>query len=133
MTEQELSQYYYLDLEVKNLEEKIAKLGYGVSSMKYSNEPKSNKIPSSIQEKRTELLNVWELKKQERAKAYCKINNYIMEISDAEIRLIAIYRFMDLLSWDQIAGKLGTTADRTTIAKKLRKFLKNSPNSHIGM
>ena len=80
MTEQELSQYYYLDLEVKNLEEKIAKLGYGVSSMKYSNEPKSNKIPSSIQEKRTELLNVWELKKQERkirAEYTSTINKYL--------------------------------------------------------
>ena len=129
MTEQELSQFYYLQQEVKNLEEKLAKLGYGVGSMKFSNEPKGSKVSDSIQEKITELKELWIRKRLDALETYIRINKYILDIDDAEIRLIATYRHLDLLTWDQITAKLGTTKDRSTIIKKYKKYLKNSPNS----
>ena len=38
MTEKELSQYYYLTVEIKDIEERIAKFGVGVGSKGFENE-----------------------------------------------------------------------------------------------
>lgn len=126
MSEQELSQFYYLRKEVKELEDKLAALGYGVGSIKLSDEPKGTTLSSSIQEKVVELKELWLNRRMDAIEAYLNIEKFINGIEETEIRLIATYRYLDLLTWDQIAGKMGDGSDRTTVAKKMRKFLKVS-------
>lgn len=130
MSEKELSQYYYLQKEVKDLENKLAALGYGVGSIKITDEPKGTAPSASIQEKIVELKELWITRRMDAIEAYLNINKYITGIKETEIRLIATYRYLDLLTWEQTAAKLGNGADRTTVAKKLRNYLKISHISH---
>lgn len=129
MSEKELSNYYYLKKEIKDLEERIETLGNGVGSIKISDMPKGSSKISSIQEKIVELKEKWINARVSALEEYLRIETYINSIEDIEIRLIARYRYLDLLSWEQIALKIGKGQDRTTVSKKMRSFLDNSPNS----
>ena len=53
---------------------------------------------------------------------YLEIERYIEEVDDAEIRNIMRYRYLDLLKWEDIADRM--FQDRTTIAKKVRRYIK---------
>lgn len=131
MSEKELSQYYFYKKEIKDIEYRIAELGYGVGSIKYTNEPKSTLRAASIQEKITELKDILIEKRISALEAYLNIESFIGNIDESEMRLIARYRFLDCLTWEQIAAKLGNGQDRTSVSKKFRKFIANSHISHI--
>ena len=130
MSEKEFSKYYYLKKEIKDLEERIETLGNGVGSIKISDMTKGSSKISSIEEKIVELKEKWINARLSALEEYVRIETYIHSIEDIEIRLIARYRYLDLLSWEQIALKIGKSQDRTTVSKKMRSFLDNSPNSH---
>ena len=130
MSEKELSQYYYLKKEIKDIESRIAELGYGVGSIKYTDEPKGKTKVISIQEKISELKDLLIERRISALEAYLNIESFVGSIDVSEIRTIARYRFLDCLTWEQIAAKLGNGQDRTSISKKMRKYLSNSHISH---
>ena len=110
MSEKELSKYYYLKKEIKDLEERIETLGNGVGSIKISDMPKGSSKISSIEEKIVELKEKWINARVSALEEYLRIETYINSIEDIEIRLIARYRYLDLLSWEQIAVKIGLSS-----------------------
>ncbi len=57
-----------------------------------------------------------------------KVEKFINDIEDSEIRQIFRFRHIDGLSWDQIAGKM--YMDRRTVSKKYYAFLKVAHNAH---
>ena len=70
-----------------------------------------------------------------------EILNYIDSVEQEDVKWIMEMRFIDGLGWHDIASewedKTGKYADRTTLAKKMRKYLEgqvengeNSPISH---
>lgn len=130
MSEKELSQYFHLKKEIEDLEERIIKLGNGVGSIEIKDMPSGSHKIISIQEKIVQLKEKWINARLSALEEFLKIENYIENINDDEIKQIMKYRFMDLMSWEQIALKIGKGQDRTTVAKKMRSFLNNSPNSH---
>ena len=130
MTEKELSQYYYLTVEIKDIEERIAKFGVGVGSKGFENEISGNGRGSSIQEKYTELNSLYIEKRLDALEQYIKIEKYISNVEDSEIRLIMRMRFLDLKDWEDIGDKIH--CDRTTVARKVRKYIKsNLPTNPI--
>lgn len=123
MNEKELSKFYWLNKEIKDLEERIATLDLGVSSIKYDGlSVSSSKKADSIQEKLVELKDIWMEKRVSALEEYIKIERFILSVPDEEIRLIMRYRYMDLMSWEEIGNKLGY--DRTAVSKKVRSYLK---------
>lgn len=127
MSEKELSQYYWLKMEIKSLEEKIDEFGYGVGAIKVKdNVGQSNPTLSSIQEKRALLLDQLIEARLSALENYLKIESYIESVKEAEIRQIMRFRFLDLKNWNEIAEELHY--DRTTVAKKVRAYI--SHNSH---
>lgn len=127
MSEKELSQYYWLKMEIKSLEEKIDEFGYGVGAIKVKdNVGQSNPALSSIQEKRALLLDQLIEARLSALENYLKIESYIESVKEAEIRQIMRFRFLDLKNWNEIAEELHY--DRTTVAKKVRAYI--SHNSH---
>lgn len=127
MTEKELSRYYYLKQEIDNLDERIKTFGVGVSSIK----PKeldimSSPLYESIQEKIVELKDLWMVKRLEALEEYVKIERYINNIEDSEIRQIMRYRYLDLMKWDDIDFKLHNGINYSK--KKYYKFLKTYPS-----
>ena len=124
MKEKELNKYYYLKKEVEDLEERIETYDVGVSSVRVK-ELNVDSSPqfSSIQEKVIELKDKWMQKRVEALEEYIKIESFIDRVDDAEIRVLLRYRYLDLLSWEQIGEKV--FMDRTSVSKKIRKFLNN--------
>ena len=124
MTEKELSQYYYLTLEIKDIEERIKKFGDGVGSKGFDNEISGTGKRESIQEKYMELKSLYIEKRIDALEEYIKIEKYISDVEDPEIRLIMRLRFMDLKDWDEIGAKLNY--DRTSVSKKVRRYIKSN-------
>lgn len=127
MDEKELSKYYHLKLEIQDLEDSIKEFGYGIKSPQFDKiQVGSSHINSSIQERLLELQSRLIDKRLTALEQYLKIETYIEEIEDVEIRNIARCRFLKLMNWEEIGNKL--YQDRTTVSKKLRKYI--SHNSH---
>lgn len=128
MSEKELSQYYWLKKEIESLEEKIEEFGDGVGAVKVKDNIFSNNTITSIQEKRMILINQLIDARLTALEKYIEIERYIETIEESEIRQIMRLRFLDLKDWSIIGEEL--FCDRTTVARKLRKFIKENKNAH---
>ncbi len=131
MTEKELSRYYWLKKEVKILENQLEEFGSGVSATSFEEKIGHSGVSISLQEKRALLIEKLINARLDALEEYIRIETYINKIEDSLIRAIMILRFQELKSWDEIGIELDK--DRTTVAKLLRRYLKNcqnSPNSH---
>ena len=120
MTEKELSRYFWLKKEVKNLENKLEEFGDGVSATSYE-EKIGGGVPVSIQEKRALLQEKLINARLDALEEYIKIESYIERVEDIEIKAIMRMRFQDLMNWDEIGEILHM--ERTTVSKKLRRYL----------
>jgi hypothetical protein len=102
MTEKELSKYYWLRKEIKDLEERLVEFGYGVSATKLDKEISGITSTESIQEKRVVIIEKWISARVSALEEYLKIESYIESVEDSEIRQIMRYRFLDLKKWNEI-------------------------------
>lgn len=125
MSEKELSRYYNLKREVQDLEDRIKEFGSGVKSVPIKEvQVSSSHSTKSIQETKVELVSRYTEKRIEALEQYLAIERYVEEIEDVEIRNLMRYRFLDLMKWEEIAEKV--FQDRTTISKKVRRYLKEN-------
>ncbi|MBQ2892252.1 MAG: DUF1492 domain-containing protein [Bacilli bacterium] len=130
MTKKELSKYYYLSREIKDLEERIQTLqnqSVGVSKltgMPFSNE-KSNPV-----EKRAELLitlkNKLEKRKTKSLEELIKIEKCISAIEDIETRMIMTKRYIELKSWEKISMEMYMS--ERTLFRKQKAYFKEANN-----
>lgn len=128
MNEEQLSKFYYLKKEIKDIEERIEMFGYGVGSSKLVSVKCSSTENKAIQEKYQELKDLYMETRISALEEYIKIEKYISSIDDPEIRSIMRGRFLDLKTWEQLGEEFNS--DRTTVSKKIRRFIKLSHNSH---
>ena len=118
MTRQEAYQIYYLSREVRNLQERLDRMrSTGMKSPKLDGMPRSpggitkptesKAVREADLEKRIERL-LKRIQKQRR-----KIFDYIDSVDDSLMRMIIIFRCVDLCTWEEVAGKIGgpVTAD----------------------
>ena len=126
MTKEELSRYYYLSLEIKQIEAKISEINDTyMSASKINVMPKSHKI-SNPQEERMLLVEKYQ-EKLERKKAKAiqemlKIETYLLDIEDIETRMIFNYRYIEQKNWEQIAMLMHMGI--TTVFRKHKQQLK---------
>ena len=123
MTEKELSKYFYLKKEVKRLENQLEEFGSGVSATSYEEKVGSSGLAISLQEKRALLIEKLVNARLDALEEYIRIESYIDKVDNPSVKLIMRLRFQDLKSWDEIGIELDK--DRTTVAKELRRYLKN--------
>lgn len=131
MTERQLSKYYYLKKDIEDLESRInlLKATGGISGIQYKEDSgKGSHRYKSIQDKLTDLMDILLEKRVSALEEYLKIENFISTIEDPEIKLIIKYRFMDRMSWNQVADKLcnDKIISEDAPRKKLRRFLEKS-------
>ena len=98
-----LNKAYYTKLEIENIERQINSLDNFDVEKKY-------KLVSKLKRYQNKYINQLEY-----------INDVIETIEDNETRLIARYRFIDNLKWQEIADKL--FKDRTACYRKLQRYL----------
>lgn len=115
MTKRELMQLYYLEKEIRALENRIEELEREIENCTriLTDMPKNRNRNNKIAEIAAEIVDVkrlLDLKKQERIYMRNRILRYIQAIDNCEVRLIIEYRFVDGLSWRQVANRMGATA-----------------------
>ena len=124
MDEKELNKYYYLKKEIQDLEDTLKEFGYGIKSTQIKDiSVSSSHINKSVQEKYMELESRLIERRISALEQYIKIEQFIGEIDDPEIRLIVESRFIKCMKWEDIGKKVNS--DRTTAYRKLKKFLEN--------
>ena len=144
MTEQELRGYIYIKARIAKVEERIAELeqenGLGALAMDgmphgtTPGDPVARMAMARVALHEQLIRLHSDLKEKER-----EIREYVASVENEEVKLIIEWRFIDLLDWYEIAGRLeemtGKNVDRSTPGKKMRKFLRNNEkrieNSHI--
>lgn len=133
MTERELSSLLIIRARINRINEKIedmeAEDGLGsvsMDGMPHGTTP-GNPVErmamarAALHEKLLDL-------KAALAEKELEIRNYIDSVEQEDVKLIMELRFIDLMDWYDIASELeettGKNVDRTTPAKKMRKYLR---------
>ena len=118
-----LNKLYYLKLEIENLKEEIKGLAE-ISSTEITGMPHSSGTSNPTEQyflKKEKLLERLNYKLERYIDERENIENRLENIEDAEVRMIARYRFIDNLKWEDIGKKM--FRDRSVCYRKLNKYL----------
>lgn len=119
-----LNRLYFLRIEIKEIKDEIENLSE-LQSVEMTGMPHSNSISNPTAQyfiKKQKLIEKLNKKLEKYIDELTRVENIIGDIEDAEIRLIARYRFVDNLTWEEI-GKI-IHRDRSVCYKKLKKYFK---------
>ena len=118
MTLRELSQLYWLRQEIVQYEERLSRLraSMGIGSPNYDGMPHAHNHESITERQAVRLADLQRVLDDLRCRACdeaIRLTEYIATIPDAYLRVIFTYRFVDGLTWWQVAAEMGgeTTAD----------------------
>lgn len=127
----ELNKLYFIKKNIKALEEELAELN-NLGSAPINDMPKADGKVSNPTEKfvlrKNKILEKIKKKQEEYLTEYEKIYDFIDEIEDEEVKLIARLRFIKQKNWFYIAEEI-SPEDKithwTTPRKKLNRYLEN--------
>lgn len=126
MTKEELSKYYYLKHEIKQIEDKIKEIDSTFMRASLINCEKFERKLSNPQEKRMILIEKYEQKLEiainKSIEELIKIEEFINSIEDPENRMIFRYRYIELKSWNEISSLIHIS--RSAIFERHNKILK---------
>lgn len=126
MTKEELSKYYYLKQEIKQIEDKIREIDSTFMRASLINCEKFERKLSNPQEKRMILIEKYEQKLEiainKSIEELIKIEEFINSIEDPENRMIFRYRYIELKSWNEISSLIHIS--RSAIFERHNKILK---------
>lgn len=137
MTERELMSLVFIQARIARIDEKIAELeeedGMGainMDGMPHSKSPGNpvERIALAKQALHEKLLQL----KADLAEKELAITEYIESVEKEDIKFLMELRYLDAKYWQDIAveweERTGKYADRTTLAKKVEKYLQEHPN-----
>jgi len=130
MTKKELSQLYYLNREIEEQQFRLAELETVATSCTatITGLPRANNISDKLVEYAVEIADLKALLDINLKKCFYelnRLNRYIQSVDDSQMRLILSLRYINGLSWQQIAFSIGET-DESYPRRKHNKFLKDS-------
>ena len=117
-----LNKLYYMKKNIKELEEELAELN-NLGSAPLNDMPKGNTTGNPTESfviKKSRILEKLKDAHELYLSEYEKISDFINNIEDEEIKLIARLRFIKHKDWESIGKEVN--ADRTTPSKKFRKY-----------
>lgn len=132
MTKQELSQLYYLNREIEHLKDRITELECIATSStsRITGMPHATDISDKVGKYAAEIADLKELLDLNLKKCFYelnRLNRYIESIEDSEIRMILSLRYINGLSWQQVAASISPYASGESVRKAQERFLsKNS-------
>lgn len=131
MTLKELSKLYYLNKLIERdtlrLQELDARLGPG--SMKMNGMPRNPSPDNVFEETQMLWLEIQSrlLKEQEEyIRERILLEENLRSVEDYQVRLILTFRFVDLMTWRQIAFKIGGNNTEDSVKKIAYRFIKAS-------
>ncbi len=131
MTKKELSELYWLNREIEEEQRKLNELKAATTgcTTKITGLPHVSGIHDKIGDLSiliAEQKDLIELKIKQSVIEYNRLNRYIENVPDAQMRMILSLRYVNGLTWQQIADNIGGKNTADAIRKKHDKFLKLS-------
>ena len=131
MTVRELSQVYYLQKELDYLIEKRARVvsaaTSGVGTL--SGMPHGSGVGDKTGDTAIRLVGIDDLiekRIRKLEKEQRKLLRFIDGIDDSQTRLIIELRFYDLLTWDEVALRIGGNNTEDSVKKRCYRYLQNN-------
>lgn len=110
MTKKELSKYYHLSNEIKDIEEQINELSNSLIGCPIlTGMPHGTGISNPVEQKASLLINLknkLEKRKYKSLQELIKIEVYVASIEKAEIRTLFTKRYIQFKQWDEIADEM---------------------------
>lgn len=134
MTVKELSQLYHLNREIEMDQKRLAELEAAVSS---PHSPNMDGMPHAPGYGDTLARNIAEIvdlkaiisaKQQQCLHERCRLERYIAGIPGSLTRMIFTLRFINGLSWYQIAMHIGGGNTEESVRKRVYRYLKSEKN-----
>jgi len=127
MTKKELSKYYYLSIEIAELEAQIKELMDSlVGSPALTGMPHGSGVGNPVEQKAILMVTLKNKLERRRAKALkqlTKIELYIANIEKAEVRLIFTKRYIQFKRWEDIAREM--CMSESSMFRRHKEQLKN--------
>ena len=132
MTKKELSQLYYLNREIEEQQRRLVELEASATSCgaTITGMPKAHGVSDKLAKCAVEIADLKALMDLNLKKCFYelnRLNRYINSIDDSQIRIILALRYINGLTWMQIAFSIGAH-DEQYPRRKHNKFLKNLKN-----
>jgi hypothetical protein len=131
MNKKELSQLYYLNREIEQLKSRIEELEcIAVSdTSRITGMPHVTGISDKVGIYAAEIADLKELLNLNLKKCFYelnRLNRYIESIDDSQMRMIMTLRYVNGLSWRQIAFSIGGGNTEDSIKKLAYRYLKKN-------
>lgn len=135
MTKQELSQLYHLNREIEHMQKRLKELESIATSStsRITGMPHGSGVSDKVGDYAAEITDLKELIDLNLKKCFYelnRLNRYIENIEDSEIRIIMSLRYINGLSWQQVAFSIGEY-DEQYPRRKHNKFLKNDSKKSV--
>lgn len=128
MNKRELSKYYHLSVEIKDLEERIQMIAnQSIGASKLTGMPHGTTVSNPVEKNAVLLISLkekLEKRKEKAMKELIKIEDYLTTIDDVEIRLIFNKRYIELKKWGVIAREMYMS--ERNVYRKHSDYLKRS-------
>lgn len=131
MTKKELSQLYYLNCEICQLQERLAELENLATSCTatITGMPRASGVSDKLAKYAAEIADLKSLLDLNLKKCFYelnRLNRYIQGVEDSEIRMILALRYVNGLCWEQVAASISPYASGESVRKVHDRFLKKN-------
>lgn len=131
MTLRELYNLYYIEQEIKEYKEKILELRELAENItpKYSGMPSGKRKSDKTGEVATAIVQYTEMLERaikERVEQSARITEFILSIEDAQVRQIMYLRFINKLTWRQVAQRIGGNNTEDSVRKRCSRYLREN-------
>lgn len=131
ITKKELSQLYYLNKEIKQQQERLQELESIATSCtrKITGMPSGGEISDKLSKCVVEIADLKALLDLNLKKCFyelSRLNRYIDSIEDSHIRMIMSLRYINGLSWRQVAFSIGGGNTEDSVRKMHDRYLQKN-------
>jgi hypothetical protein len=125
MTKKELSQLYYINRDIERLQRQHDELKCRAdkSTSIITGLPRGASDRTNLLAELADLSNLLDAKIKESVAEYNRLNRYILTVQDHEMSTILALRFVNGLSWRQIAFSVGRGDQEDGIRMQVNRFL----------
>ncbi|SCZ80440.1 hypothetical protein [Acidaminobacter hydrogenoformans] len=128
MTKKELSQLYYLNREIEEIQRRIAELEALATgcTVRITGLPKAQGLNDKIAEYVAEIADLKCLLDLDLKKCFFelnRLNRYINSIDDSQMRMILSLRYINGLPWEQVAASISYSLSGESVRKAHDRFL----------
>ena len=129
MTKKELSQLYYLNREIEELQRRIEELECATTSTStpITGMPSVHSVRDKLGDYVAEIVDLKGLLDLNMKKCFYelnRLNRYIQSIADSEMRMILSLRYINGLGWEQVAASISPYATASSVRMMHNRFLK---------